>query len=226
MDLDLAYFQLLRADALLEIAAKANDFVQRLKQPLDCAALVKLINDIHHYYAQSDDIMRNCFAKVSFNEFLGWTIPSIDIIQTIITLQLNTRLPVYDLGSGRGLLLLLLRRSGCNVFGVDLTQPTHPGDTDVPLICPPDILYSGKDADVIPIRSILLICWGSGCHEQLESYIRRGGKHVVIIGEDGDGCTLSANYFKDNHIAGWSTTQMNVPNFFGIHTFMTINIRN
>jgi hypothetical protein len=58
----------------------------------------------------------------------------------------------------------------------------------------------------------------------LENYVASGGKCVIIIGEDEDGCTNpSYNVFTDQ--PDWDVVVHDIPNFSGIYTKMSISVR-
>lgn len=220
------------AETQKEVQIQTELFVQQIRslEMNDIENLYKIVHAIQNYYEylgedNKDSFIRPMTAKNIFNDNLGWTIPSWMILQTLQNLQNDVLLPIYDLGSGRGLLLHLLKCLGCNVCGVDVLEKTHEGDIKILPIREADIIYDGNDTDIIPINSILLICWGSECYVQLQSYIHRGGKYVVIIGESCMGCTLPADLFMNDKFKGWKTTMINIPNFLGMRTFMTVNIK-
>lgn len=164
--------------------------------------------------------------KDYYNLDIGWTIPSWDMLMQIKSVQQQRKKPVCDYGAGSGLLTHLLKLVGCDVYGVDLND----GWKNVGKFHGPEILISETGGDhpsfVVPNDHIFLISWGYLNVEgsPLNDYIERGGRCVIIIGEDDDGCTYpSYEYLKGQK--EWQTHIIEVPNFHGIHTRMSINIR-
>ena len=112
-------------------------------------------------------------------------------------------------------------------------------------------LHECNNVDIIPADHILLISWGPNTDEMdsyhlneglgspidimrgktrtgmipyLHSYLNRGGKCVIIIGEEDIGCTTpTASYFVGR--SDWKVSIRTIPNFYENSTFMSVNIK-
>lgn len=176
----------------------------------------------HQTHSRQDDIDENWMDRKSYyNKYIGWTIPSWDMLSQIKSVQKQMNMPLCDYGSGSGLMTHLLKLMDCLVYGVDLKE----GWPNVGKFYQPDILMTGKSIYHVPIDHIFLVSWGylplKG--SPLDDYIERGGKCIIIIGEDGYGCTYPSYDYVNSD--SWRSTIVEIPNFYGIHTKMSINIR-
>lgn len=160
--------------------------------------------------------------KDYYNQSIGWTIPSWEMLSHIKSIHKQLRAPICDYGSGSGLLTHLLTLMDCDVYGVDLME----GWKNVGKFHQPEVLTNDNELYHVPPNHIFLISWGyiHGKTNPLQDYVDQGGKCIIIVGEDDDGCTYPS-YDCLNGATGWTTQVVEVPNFCGIHTKMSINIR-
>lgn len=135
--------------------------------------------------------------------------------------QKKVKKPICEYCAGNGLLLHLLSLVGCDVYGVDLAKEGPQKRTFNKMTFLNDSSHPNYQ---VPIDHIFLISWGPymwSCKPFLD-YITRGGKFVIIIGEDYGGCTNpSYDFFWKT--PGWITQFVEIPNFKGVYTKMSIN---
>ena len=161
-----------------------------------------------------------CRRKDHYNKHIGWTIPSWEMLSQIK--QIGR--PICDYGSGSGLLIHLLKLIGCDAYGVDYHHYTNEWG-NVGKFCRPKVYVMSEDQIFhVPSDHIFLISWGYINRDPINDYIERGGKCVIIIGEDDEGCTHPP-YDLFNDMSDWTCQIIEIPNFYGIYTKMSINRR-
>lgn len=135
--------------------------------------------------------------KSYYNELIGWALPSQEAIEAVVSafqehLQAYPEARLVDFGAGSGIFSYMFEKLGIpkdKIIAVDLPKPTHSNKKQrnfYPII--------RDDEYEVAITDILFIAWGSGCVRAVDSYVDRGGKCVIILGEN-DGCTFSSGYF-------------------------------
>lgn len=186
-----------------------------------CLSQVVAFCDKQTHSRQEDHDENWMDRKGYYNQQIGWTIPSWEMLLQIKSVQKQLNAPICDYGSGSGLLTHLLKLMDCDVYGVDCKK----GWSNVGKFHKPDILVEDKDGFYqVPANHIFFISWGYINEPTLKNYIERGGKCVIIIGENEEGCTYPS-YDALSAVSGWTSRVVTVPNFHGIYTKMSINLR-
>jgi hypothetical protein len=183
--------------------------------------VVEFCDDQTH--SRQDDRDENWMCRKDYyNKHIGWTIPSWEMLSQIKSIHKQLNTPICDYGSGSGLLSHLLKLMDCDVYGVDRKK----GWKNVGKFHRPDITVDEEECYPVPSDHIFLISWGylTGKVSPLNEYVEHGGKCVIIIGEDNEGCTYPS-YDYLSGASGWVSQVTDVPNFYGIYTKMSINTR-
>jgi len=148
-------------------------------------------------------------------EMFSWSIISLELIDEIILMYEDTNYPVYDMGCGRGLMVILLNYLNVPTFGFDNGQDSNVDklpifkDAVVDLISHFGIPWCGDDKfffkDINTITSLkkgktsmdrrLMKCkyiffqsWGR-TSQAVDNYVHNGGEYIIIVGEGQDGST-------------------------------------
>lgn len=205
-----------------------------------------LDNNNNNTNQDEKDIIGPWQRRENYIKTFGWSIPSFDVLQRICSLQKETNLKIVDYAGGRGFWAYLLVLLGCDVVSYDNfydfeQQSMRPTDSERyfrqrrqvmvdngfgRLESAKNFFEIGSD-DTIKIypNSILFIAWGREhfAGNVVEQYIKNGCRHVIIIGEESGGCTFPADYFAEND--EWDCECLSIPQFYGIHDYVTINIK-
>ena len=159
-------------------------------------------------YAKFDSIMskymsihefkRSMFRDI-FVTYISYAVPTPQVISLIYEaysehLKLYPSAKLVDLGTGSGVFPWLLERQGISkdkIIAVDV--PAEKKTNQCLSLFWDNIIED--DNYKVDKDDIILIAWGYGRYSALDQYIISGGKCVVIIGENQEGCTLPAELF-------------------------------
>lgn len=165
------------------------------------------------------------YNKYYYNKHIGWALPTTEVCAQVVGLWRKyptTR--IVDMGAGSGLFCMMFHDAGIPVdklLAIDKEIPIAGWQTTNTFW---DIL---RDDDFkVPIGDIFFVAWGGlkgGLDKRLDSYIKRGGWCVVILGELDGGCTLPSDYFVDNE--EWDSTLVHVDGPTSHDEYLSINIR-
>jgi BarA-like signal transduction histidine kinase len=153
--------------------------------------------------------------KPIYNKYFGWALLSHDMLAAI-RLIVPLDVPIIDFGTGTGLIAQVLRQiAGYQVVAVD--NFTHAYRYYYSEIVTVDETYE------VPTDSALFLSWGQCPASVVASYIKRGGKYVIIIGEKEGGCTFNVNFME--HSPEFASIEYPALNFPGVNTAMWISVR-
>jgi len=148
------------------------------KTPDDIRKIVKLYED---------DMNSRCLiisAKPVYNRYIGWALPTQQVCELVYGFwRLHAECLLVDVGCGSGLFCMMFHAAGIDkqkLLALEKKQPMECYRTENQYWDP--ILFD--DNYEIPIDAIVFIAWGAhAVTERLQSYIRRGGSKVIILGE-------------------------------------------
>lgn len=120
-----------------------------------------------------------------YNQYIGYVIPSWNMLMAIKSVHLRTKAPICDFGAGSGILTHLLFLLGCNIYGVNKDIPSITNHYKIGEFHPMSSLLSKQDESTykVPNNHILLISNMCTFNCVLKDYIERGGQCVIIIGQ-------------------------------------------
>ena len=186
-------------ESYLEIFVRDNrevlDQISRFKELCLHADSKEEIFELVNLYTM---ILETTFMiKIYYNRVIGWALPSKEAIGAVVNafhkhIQTYPDAKVVDFGAGSGIFAYMFEQCGIpkdRILAVDLLNPTHSHKHQRNFF--PITRYDDYE---VAINDILFIAWGSSCYRAVDSYIERGGKCVIILGEN-DGCTFSSGYF-------------------------------
>jgi hypothetical protein len=157
-------------------------------------------------------------ARTELVQKFAWAIPNDEAIAAIAALS-----PVVEVGAGSGYWASLLREHGATVEPFD--RFPEPSDncqishTWLPVADggPADALRDGRE------RWTLFLCWptydSSWAADALELHT---GEHVCYIGEGRYGCTADDRFFELLHERYRLVQEIDIPQWFGLHDFLTV----
>lgn len=160
--------------------------------------IVKLINDDDNFWYT---------IRSKFNANVGWAIPSDKAIKTIASWVneyadfqktqhniITTKL--VDVGAGSGIWELLLHNRGVHadkLLSIDLPneKKTHKFK---------HVYWDIQEIEnySVDINDILFVAWGYGVRNIIDDYVNRGGKCVILLGEQEGGCTSPGTDYFEN----------------------------
>ncbi|QKF93514.1 hypothetical protein QKU48_gp0056 [Fadolivirus algeromassiliense] len=183
---------------------------------------------IKYYVSMRETVLFESFMlRQSFITFVGYAIPSEKAIHTITNWffeqqKINNNIKLVDMGAGSGIWELLLHDAGIpkeSLIAVDLPKDkkTHKFERLFwPVI--EDMAYK------VDPSNIMFIAWGYMTSNIIKEFEDRGGKCVIILGENESGCTYpESDYFKDN--LNWTTTVVHVTGGASRYDMLTLNIK-
>ena len=157
-----------------------------------------------------------------YNDYIGWALPTDQVCRLILAFwKRYSESKVIDLGCGSGFFCMMLH--DCGIPKTKLMAL----ETKIQKKATTLNFWEIKRDDDYEIdpNDILLICWGtSAISKRLESYIKRGGKYVLILGETKDGCTFPSDYFLS--IMKWQCKMIHVQGPASNYSeYLSINVR-
>lgn len=203
----------LSVDFAWQFTKECNDMFANAKTPDDIRRILVFFTNWRYYHV-----------KHHYNEHIGWALPSAQVCAQVVGLwQKYPSARIVDLGAGSGVFCMMFHDAGVptdKLLAIDKETPVkcwQTTNTYWPI--------TRDDAFDVPIRDILFLAWGGGdSNLRLDSYIKRGGWCVVILGELGDGCTFPSDYLVEDE--EWESTIIHVdsPAFCNAE-HLSINIR-
>jgi hypothetical protein len=218
----------------------ARIFIKRCinaKSKEDIFKIVDLYDKINYTQKVTNGVIsrehkfNSCELKIIWNRYMGWALPSREVCKIIFdTFQklskINNNIKIIDFGAGSGIFSFIFHNMGIpkdRILAVDKVNSDYKTDKQRNFwpICRDDNYIVEND-------DILFIAWGSYSMKTIvDSYVMRGGKYVIILGEGSGGCTLEADLFKKSkYKEEWDVTIYNV---LGPATayfeFISINIK-
>lgn len=168
---------------------------------------------IEYYISKKGCFMFDSIYRLSFVKFAAYAIPSSKAINQIVTWfhERNKIVPetkLVDFGAGSGLWSLLLNHAGIpkeSLIAVDLPEENKHIHK-----------FTRKYYDIIESKNykvdsndIFCILWGYIDKNIIDDYIKRGGKCIIILGEESNGCTNPPGdlFIHDNR---WDVTSVGV----------------
>jgi len=137
---------------------------------------------------------------VIWNKLIGWGLPSKIVCQNILDaykthLRFFPNSKIIDFGAGTGIFAFMFNQMGISndkILAIDIVKPTHSDKLQRNFwdIC-------SKDNYKVDPHDILFISWGTDVEKAVNSYIARGGKCVIILGEEGYNMSFPSDYFED-----------------------------
>lgn len=166
------------------------------------------INEIIEYYiSQKKTPLFTTIYWDTFTRYVAYAIPSKTAVEQVVTWfwdykKLNKGAKLVDFGCGSGIWCFLLNDAGIprdSLIGVDLPDENKTLHNFGRKYY--DIIYDNNyqvDKD-----DIFFITWGYDVETIVDDYVKRGGKCVIILGDDG--CAHpSGDYFVGND--NWKVT--------------------
>jgi len=211
------------------------------------------IDDCNKQMENDDDVFDCSYIiKPRVAYMNSWSIVNLEVLDEIITLYEKCQLPVFDMGCGRGLHVVLLNYLDVPTLGFD--NGVDSNVTSVPIfksvvleyITKFNIPWCGDDkfifADIDDLTSpkkkkpeslmwnfinckyIFFQSWGRSC-QAVNNYVEYGGKYVIIIGECNDRST-EPSYEYLHEYQKWKTSFIEIFSFKFIYDGVSINIKN
>lgn len=169
---------------------------------------------IDYYIKQKETFMFMTRYRDIFVSFASYAIPSDQAIDQIVTWfneyrKISPTAKFVDFGAGSGLFSLLLNDAGIpkdSLIAIDKSDKNKKLHK-----------FGRKYFDIIEDENykvdpndIFFVAWGFIHGNALEDYIEKGGRCVIILGENEGGCTHpSGDYFKDDK--EWNVINIKVP---------------
>ena len=186
----------------------------------------KTPDDIRHILALMIENKWMFPFKYFYNMHIGWALPTTQVCEQVVGLwRKYPSARIVDMGAGSGLFCMMFHDAGIPInklLAVDREEPILCWKTTNTYW---DI--TRNDDFEVPIEDIFFMAWGGGfgkLDERLDSYIKRGGWCVVILGETVDGCTFPSDYLKNND--DWDATLIHVDGLASAYAeHLSINIR-
>jgi len=191
------------------------------KTPNDIRTIVQVVVRSMEDYEY--DIALEFCAKRFYNTHVGWALPTPQVCDLVVKFwKLHASSKVVDMGCGSGLFCLMLHDCGIPKDKLLALETKVPPKTHQTTNVFWDIVRD--DEYEIDTDDIAFVAWGSGISKRLQSYVERGGKYVIILGETGDGCTFPSDWLKDNKEWDCTLTHVQGPaSNFAEH--LSINVR-
>jgi len=194
-----------------------------------------IVENVNKKFMTSSPENMDCrkFFSHRSDEMCSWFIPNMELINEIIKLHITTKLPVYDMGCGYGLMVALLNYLDIPCYGLDNNSETYDRQKLIKLLQPFNIILPSDDKFVTDNINNITGCdfiffqsWGRST-ECLKNYINNGGKYIIIVGEDDDGCTHpSASFIKSKNYDIKSSIDIKIPVWTGIRDWANISVLN
>ncbi len=161
-------------------SAKTADDIQKIVQ-----VITKSMQNSHDF---------TFYPHRLYNKYIGWALPTEKVLKLIVNFwKENPNSTIVDLGAGSGFFCLLFYDHGIpktKLIALETKMPTRHQTISKFWNIIQDDDYE------IDVNDICFIAWGSGIQNRLKSYVERGGKYVIILGEIEDGCTFPSDYFE------------------------------
>lgn len=162
---------------------------------------IREINEIIKYYIlQQKTLLFMTIYRNTFARYVAYAIPSKKAIKQVVKWfwdykKLNKNTKLVDFGCGSGIWCLLLNNAGIpkdSLIGVDLPDENKNLHNFGRKYY--DIIYDNNYQ--VDKNDIFFIAWGYIDEKIIDDYVSRGGKCIIILGEDRGGCTHpSGDYF-------------------------------
>lgn len=162
---------------------------------LDLLNIAEVYDQILHHSYNKCDIEENCTycvehnimdstnAKIIYNDYIGWALPSRKTCQLVVDeWKKDPSRNIVDIGAGNGVFCKVFNHLGIpndKLIAVDIENPTHRGNNAK------EFWHIHREDNYKPNpEDILFIAWGtSGINGIVDDYVERGGKCIIILGE-------------------------------------------
>ena len=135
--------------------------------------------------------------------------------------------PICEVGAGNGYWAYMLNQVGCDIIAYD-THPVPTKDNHFfpDWVKPWHTVHKCDDDFVPPSNRALFMCWPPYDDSMaIDTLKRYEGDTLIYIGEDEGGCTATDEFYIE--LDTWNKTyELNIPQFFGLHDYISIYERN
>jgi len=148
----------------------------------------------------------------------AWAIPTVAVLRRIAALG-----PIIEVGAGSGYWAMELVKLGADIIATDARaegwvhspEPHHPVAT----------MDATSAVRTHGAGRALMLVWPSyddpWSGQALEAYEAIGGRTVIYVGESRGGCTAD-DAFHERLAKSWTQEDIEIPQWYGIHDYLTI----
>ena len=131
--------------------------------------------------------------------------------------------PICEIGAGNGYWAYLLDQMGCDITAYDTIPLPSDDNFFFPKWVKPWFTVHKCDEDFVPPSDrALFLCWPPYDDSMaIDTLKRYEGDTLIYIGEGKEGCTATDEFYVE--LDTWQNTQaLDIPQFFGLHDYISI----